>query len=157
VVGLNPNLDTHETYIDIDPYTGVTMRAHKRVQLNIQTHPLSFPKMGWKELLPGWLGEGVVKCMEHPMEWDFVDPLGEGAGLYVPMMWYDEYYEQPQTVRHDVNQVYMATTISKVINLGGIVVGMVGLSGAVVCLAVAAYRRRRARREASLREPLLVQ
>ncbi|XP_045595505.1 lysosome membrane protein 2 [Procambarus clarkii] len=35
VVGLNPQEHEHETYLDIEPTTGVTFRAAKRIQVNI--------------------------------------------------------------------------------------------------------------------------
>jgi len=34
VVGLNPERESHETYIDVEPVSGVTMNAHQRVQVN---------------------------------------------------------------------------------------------------------------------------
>ena len=35
VKGLNPNKEEHETYLDVEPNTGVTFRAHKRIQISM--------------------------------------------------------------------------------------------------------------------------
>jgi hypothetical protein len=34
VIGINPTEEKHETYIDVEPISGVTMNAHQRVQVN---------------------------------------------------------------------------------------------------------------------------
>ena len=31
--GLSPNIDEHRTYLDVEPYTGVTLRIHNRIQV----------------------------------------------------------------------------------------------------------------------------
>ncbi|KAK3870639.1 hypothetical protein Pcinc_024147 [Petrolisthes cinctipes] len=38
VMGLNPSEEEHETYLDIEPTTGVTFRAAKRIQVNMPLH-----------------------------------------------------------------------------------------------------------------------
>lgn len=38
VIGLNPRAKEHETYLDIEPNTGVTFRAAKRIQINMPLH-----------------------------------------------------------------------------------------------------------------------
>lgn len=35
VSGLNPNKEEHQTYLDVEPNTGVTFRAHKRIQISM--------------------------------------------------------------------------------------------------------------------------
>ncbi|KAL0979629.1 hypothetical protein UPYG_G00187500 [Umbra pygmaea] len=45
VKGLNPNKDEHETYLDLNPTTGVPIRSCKRAQLNIILNKVQgFPK-----------------------------------------------------------------------------------------------------------------
>uniref|UniRef100_A0A8C7XUS7 Scavenger receptor class B, member 2a n=1 Tax=Oryzias sinensis TaxID=183150 RepID=A0A8C7XUS7_9TELE len=45
VEGMNPNKDEHETYLDLQPTTGVPIRACKRAQLNIIVKRIpGFPK-----------------------------------------------------------------------------------------------------------------
>ena len=43
VVGLSPNSDTHITYMDIEPNTGLLARAHKALQSNFLLNAYSFP------------------------------------------------------------------------------------------------------------------
>lgn len=41
VEGLSPNKEEHETFIDVEPNTGVTFRAHKRIQISMPLKPYS--------------------------------------------------------------------------------------------------------------------
>lgn len=40
VEGLNPEKSKHETYVDIEPITGIVMRAAKRIQINVAVEPV---------------------------------------------------------------------------------------------------------------------
>lgn len=40
--GLSPDRDLHDTYIDVEPITGVAMRVHKRLQVSIRVKPNDF-------------------------------------------------------------------------------------------------------------------
>ncbi|MFX1408260.1 MAG: hypothetical protein ACFFBW_15020 [Promethearchaeota archaeon] len=39
VNGMNPNSDYHDTYIDVEPITGLTMNAKQRIQMNLDVSP----------------------------------------------------------------------------------------------------------------------
>ncbi|XP_069954603.1 lysosome membrane protein 2 isoform X1 [Cherax quadricarinatus] len=39
LVGLNPNKNDHETFLDVEPRTGVTMKAAKKIQINVPLRP----------------------------------------------------------------------------------------------------------------------
>ncbi|XP_063591608.1 lysosome membrane protein 2-like isoform X2 [Penaeus indicus] len=39
LVGLNPRKEEHETFLDVEPRTGVTMKAAKKIQINIPLKP----------------------------------------------------------------------------------------------------------------------
>lgn len=41
VRGLSPNKEEHETYIDLEPYTGLVLQAAKRLQGNIYLEPIA--------------------------------------------------------------------------------------------------------------------
>ncbi|MBD3340896.1 MAG: hypothetical protein GF353_17440 [Candidatus Lokiarchaeota archaeon] len=38
-IGMHPNTEKHETYIDVEPITGMTMRARQRIQINFRATP----------------------------------------------------------------------------------------------------------------------
>nr|AXU25119.1 sensory neuron membrane protein 2-2 [Cyrtorhinus lividipennis] len=63
VGGLNPNAESHETYIDIEPTTGVPVKAAKRIQVNVQFKGSPALKITGKArdvLLPFmWIDESV--------------------------------------------------------------------------------------------------
>jgi len=40
VTGLNPQRDLHETYVDIEPTTGLVLRASRKLQMNFVLEPL---------------------------------------------------------------------------------------------------------------------
>ena len=35
VIGVSPDVEKHDTYLDIEPITGVALSAHKRIQVQI--------------------------------------------------------------------------------------------------------------------------
>jgi len=43
IVGLNPNRDLHDTFLDVEPTSGLTMHAAKRLQINSLTQPVKQP------------------------------------------------------------------------------------------------------------------
>ncbi|XP_066966348.1 lysosome membrane protein 2-like [Macrobrachium rosenbergii] len=69
VEGLNPIQEEHETYLDIEPNTGVTFRAAKRIQLNMVLRPYSeIPSFGNvpEVILPVlWVNESAVVPLER--------------------------------------------------------------------------------------------
>lgn len=69
VVGLAPREEEHETYLDIEPTTGVTFRAAKRIQVNIPVRRYSdlpsFRKVPSVILPVLWVNESVVVPLER--------------------------------------------------------------------------------------------
>lgn len=69
VVGLDPREDEHETYLDIEPTTGVTFRAAKRIQINIPikrySNLPSFRNVPDVILPVLWVNESVVVPLER--------------------------------------------------------------------------------------------
>jgi hypothetical protein len=41
VVGMRPDADSHDTYIEVEPISGLTMNARQRAQINLEIGPLS--------------------------------------------------------------------------------------------------------------------
>src|SRR5207244_10388592 len=48
--GLNPNSEKHDTYLDVEPWTGMSLAASFKFQINIETRPedklanITYPK-----------------------------------------------------------------------------------------------------------------
>jgi lysosome membrane protein 2 len=42
VVGMNPDPQKHDTFIDVEPFTGIVMNASKRAQINFEVAPSEF-------------------------------------------------------------------------------------------------------------------
>uniref|UniRef100_UPI00398E7663 lysosome membrane protein 2-like n=1 Tax=Pristiophorus japonicus TaxID=55135 RepID=UPI00398E7663 len=42
IVGMEPNTETHQTYIDIEPVTGIPVRVAKRMQINIHVESVKY-------------------------------------------------------------------------------------------------------------------
>jgi len=61
---LNPEKDLHETYIDIEPNSGVLLRANKRIQMNVEIFPIpgiEFLQNRTRTILPiFWADEAVA-------------------------------------------------------------------------------------------------
>ncbi|XP_051870323.1 lysosome membrane protein 2-like [Pristis pectinata] len=42
IVGMKPNMETHQTFLDLEPMTGIPVRAAKRMQLNIHIQAVDY-------------------------------------------------------------------------------------------------------------------
>ena len=77
VLGLNPQEDKHDTFVSIEPNTGIILQASKRIQFNIYIEPL----------------KGI-------------EELGSIVAAYVPLMWINEHVRidstNAQKVKKDV-------------------------------------------------------
>lgn len=154
VSGLHPSYNKHETFMDVEPMTGVTMRAAKRIQLNMNVKPMAFSgKELPSELSDESLTPGVRRCMQEEVVWDFLDPVGQG--LYFPTMWYDEHFEQPMSVTDEIDKINTAKSAAKELRLWGLVCMGAFLLAAILCFAVG--KRRATRSRSSLDEPLIGQ
>ncbi|XP_026572913.1 lysosome membrane protein 2 [Pseudonaja textilis] len=56
VEGMHPNKQNHDTFLDINPLTGVLVRANKRMQINV-----------YVEMIPGFIQTGNIKTMPYPV------------------------------------------------------------------------------------------
>jgi hypothetical protein len=86
VLGLSPSNDTHLNYIDLEPITGVTFDAHKRVQLNILLEDTSFPHRQRHAVSTFLMMLGqrptrkLAQCLASPVDWKV------NGKLYLPMV-----------------------------------------------------------------------
>lgn len=109
--GLKPDVELHDTYIDVEPWTGSTIRAHKRLQLSVMFEDWSLPaasaaRLGelgsalrlaakakcvgrntpdWCDLLPGNVPALNWTCVTEPLNWTLAQPT-----TFVPYGWADE-------------------------------------------------------------------
>jgi lysosome membrane protein 2 len=94
--GLNPNRSLHETIIAVEPYTGVTMYAHKRLQINVK------------------LQEDMLL---HPQL---------RKNLYVPVVWIDEGGGITEDIADEFKgKIYLAETVIVVLQWVGLGCGIV--------------------------------
>lgn len=96
VVGLNPNKENHETYLDVEPNTGVVMSAGKRIQLNVGVQNVSHIR----------------------------DSRNIHGFLIFPLMWLNESaLVTPKTASDFKDQVLVYFKIVDAVNYGLIVIG----------------------------------
>ncbi|XP_023345429.1 sensory neuron membrane protein 2 [Eurytemora carolleeae] len=66
--GLTPDADLHMTILDIEPITGMTVSAHKRIQVNMPITPTGIPNIIFLE--------NIIPVPAFPVLW-----LDEGADI----------------------------------------------------------------------------
>jgi len=116
ITGLSPNADIHDTYINVEPNSGATMQAAKRLQLSVRlrtisgtfspavnvTYPFSYG--------PGLPNQGTTLF----------------SGQYLPVYWAEEYGEVPDsTASTFTSSVYGAQHASMGVTVAGEVIGCV--------------------------------
>jgi len=109
--GLHPEKAIHDTIIAVEPITGATMLAHKRLQINVklQEDMLLFPRVR--------------------------------KNIYVPIAWIDEAGEINEELAGEFrNKVYFVETAAVVLQWGGLGVGIV-LFLATIIIFIVFYRR----------------
>lgn len=121
VEGLAPMRDVHETFIDIEPQTGVLASAHKRLQVNFQVSSLSFPTTKndtlqnieniCLEINAIYISIGsnitidcnltalspILTCLSQPASYN----ISNDKMIY-PYGWADEHFELPESVSRDL-------------------------------------------------------
>jgi lysosome membrane protein 2 len=129
VVGMTPAIrEAHDTMIDVEPLSGVTMRAAKRLQVNYALKPWSFSGLSGQF---NWYA-GVGKS----------SPLG-GQLSFVPVAWVEESAEiDSDKAAQFRSKVYGAINAIKYVKLLGGIFGAVAVAVAVHMLLVAQSRAR---------------
>jgi len=121
ISGLSPNPALHDTFLDVEPYSGITMRGVKRLQLAIRLTPLNvtLPTGGWAI----WGGSLPSQT----------------AGLYMPVYWAEERGEildsSASTFR---TLVYGAQQAAAGIQTAGMALGVLFAVATCVLMAMAA-------------------
>jgi len=128
VIGLQANRDAHDTSIDVEPMTGVTMRATKRLQINYQVQP--------------WY---VVSSLGVNINW-YPNTAGTLGQRLTPVLWVEESAEISNSKADEfTSKVYGAQKAEKLVGLLGGIFGALMLALAVVLFFIA---QKRAVREA---------
>lgn len=117
VSGLSPKKEIHDTFLDVEPNSGLLARAHKRLQLSYKMFNHTYTSMSdraathWQQLC-GELetiglqdgvcannNEKMLQCMSEPADWRYYT-AGSGEfqldGLYFPTAYADEHVEMDE-------------------------------------------------------------
>jgi hypothetical protein len=127
VEGLSPNADTHDSYLDVEPQTGLLVNVRNRIQVSYQMKSKKFPQntddsealahslcQNVSEIVATLQQFGVIdnttsidcelvvftdlyNCFNAPMDWQFY--RGE---IFFPYGWVDEHFTLPES---DADQV----------------------------------------------------
>ncbi len=114
IEGMRPDKDTHETYLDIEPETGLLCRAKKRIQLNYFIGNWTSPTLDQSadvlvnDLCSNYpVGEcfsakTLVNCLSTPTTWNM-----QNDGIYFPVAWAEEAITLDKSDADDLkNSVY---------------------------------------------------
>jgi len=116
VSGMEPDARVHDTFLDVEPNTGLLCRAAKRLQLNYFLSNTEFTGVApgsvatWEDLCANleilgfeWAAaKGQVcdryskpyhECMATNQSWTFYSEFGPDGGVYMPYAWANENLE----------------------------------------------------------------
>jgi hypothetical protein len=99
VIGMSPKREAHDTFLDIEPNTGLLARAHKRLQILYAHDNMVLPQvdpitvLAVAELCNSTAGQNascaeltaMFGCLALPSEWKF-----HNDRVYMPYAWADE-------------------------------------------------------------------
>ena len=119
IIGLKPDRDAHDTFLDVEPITGATMRARKRLQVNIHTAPFTVSSS-----VPTW----YAHVGDH----------------FIPMAWIAESGDISESKAKDFkSSVYGARDAMKYVELIPTIIGSIFIGAAIVIFFIAAKRQAR--------------
>jgi len=133
VIGLNPDREIHEVYLDFEPNTGVAMRAAKRLQVN------TFHTDWLPTFVCGTVVEklfdlaDLCECLAVPVDWSKM------SEVYLPVVYTDENYEYSKDEADTVNdEIIMPKRISVYVAIGAAGICFLSLS----CLLLQKWNKR---------------
>lgn len=124
VEGLNPQKAVHETYLEVEPQTGLLVKARKRLQVNYYMEDYAIPEvlpstvdLGYAAcdnitelaaLLDGVVAEphiacnvsivtDSIVCLSQPSNWKY-----ENGGVFMPYGWVSEDLTLPESDANDL-------------------------------------------------------
>jgi len=125
VIGMHPDRAAHDTSIDVEPLTGVTMRAAKRLQVNYKVEP--------------WVVPSPMHTIS-PFTW-YVNTTGTLGQRLTPILWVEESAEITDSKASEFRgKVYGAQAAEKYIGLLGGIFGALIIALAVILFIIAQKR-----------------
>lgn len=122
IIGMHPDRALHDTFLDVEALSGMTLRAHKRLQINLRTAPVAFTMPDFK-----------------PATW-----YPRVGVHYVPVAFVDQHAEITSAkARQFRASVYGAQDAIKYLRLLGAIFGAVVVAVALQLLLIAAGRKQR--------------
>jgi hypothetical protein len=139
-----PNVQNHDTYLNVEPISGATMQAAKRLQLNVKLQPVVY---GFINPATGNATGGIIapfmknsQILGLPFN-PTAPPTVVGDGLYMPVFWAEEYAEISDSDASSFKtSLYGAQRASWGIYIAGEVLGCVMIVLACVLFWVSATR-----------------
>jgi len=126
--GLHPDINIHDTFLDIEPYTGATFRAAKRLQLSVQMTNLDMPVVA-EDVMPAIIDmfnrivnneqlAEQLQCLNSNVQWHF-----QNGEIFFPHMWAEEMFEIDESTTDDVkNQIYWTISLRDAVQMWCLVV-----------------------------------
>jgi len=117
----------HDTYLNVEPISGATMQAAKRLQLSIRITPVNV-------MVP------LNATYYIPQTWGANLP-NQATGQYMPVYWAEEYGEvSDSSASSFTSGVYGGRRASMAINIAGEVLGCAFVVGGIIMMWVAAMK-----------------
>jgi len=125
ITGISAGVEaTHDTFLNVEPLSGVTMQAAKRLQLSVRIYPMI--NVTTPIGLQSW-GAGI----NNP----------GGLGQYIPVYWAEEYGEITDSSANDfVKLIYGGQMLSMGLYVAGEVAACALTIGAVIMFWVASTK-----------------
>lgn len=155
IEGLNPQKEIHQTYLDVEPQTGLLVEARKRLQVNYYMQDYAIPEVDPSTVDLGYaacanltalttelasLGVDVpdincntsvvtngIVCLSQPSTWTF-----QNGGVFVPYGWVSEDLSLPESAANALtNSLFIMETIADGIRMWSLFAG--GFFFAMIC------------------------
>jgi hypothetical protein len=160
IIGLDPKPEIHSSYLDIEPNTGLLVRAKKRLQVNYQLIPQTFPNFpnttaanihsiceNFASIIDTLASQGVslnisapacnntfvenmFTCLAIPSDWKY-----QADNIFMPYSWVEEYFSLPQSDADDLNDsLFAIQNFGKTFQFWSMIAA--GLLGAMIAASI---------------------
>ncbi|CAF0984619.1 unnamed protein product [Adineta ricciae] len=137
IEGFTPTRDQHEALIYFEPYSGTPLRAHHRIQLNI---------------------DAIIDPMKQSEYGSELTPTKRrGVRRMIPLVWIDQEVNIDDATIGKLRLVHLAIRHGKVVIMVAAILLIILIIGILECLAKRATRKERRRRGGHQKEDPLMQ